>query len=352
MGWSLSIDKAAINDAKIVQFNETALKTGEVRLRVDRFALTANNITYAAFGHAMRYWDFFPGEDGRGRLPVWGFAEITESTIDALKTGERIYGYFPAGSELIVQPGRIDEQRFFDMAPHRAELAPAYNTYVRCAADPAWSEAMEPAQMVLQPLFITAFLLDHHLRDMAEGPVLLTSASSKTAIALAYLLKAAGKPAHALTSARNADFVTGLDLYDGVTTYDALDKLTNMDKAVIVDFAGDSKLNKALHETLAGKLAANIRVGGAHWENSAPPKDLPPPKPQFFFAPDAARALIKSWGQDEFDRVYKSAWTSFAQAASGYFDFHEDVGGPAALETYNSLVSGEFSARAALSIKA
>ncbi len=351
MGWSLSIDKASINDAKIVQTGETALKPGEARLRVDRFALTANNITYAAFGHAMRYWDFFPGADGRGRLPVWGFAEIVENTVEGLTVGERIYGYFPAGSELIVQPGRIDAQRFFDLAPHRAELAPAYNTYTRCAADPAWSEAMEPAQMVLQPLFITAFLLDHHLRDMAQGPVLLTSASSKTAIALAFLLKAAGKPAHALTSTRNADFVTGLDLYDGVTTYDALDGLTGMDQAVIVDFAGDSKLNMALHETLAGQLAANIRVGGAHWENSAPPKDLPPPKPQFFFAPDAARALIKSWGQDEFDRVYKTAWTNFANAASGFFDFTGSEGDTGCLETYDALIAGKVPAKAALYVK-
>ncbi|MCR9266728.1 MAG: DUF2855 family protein [Alphaproteobacteria bacterium] len=351
MGWSLSIDKTSINDAKIAQFNETPLQDGETRLRVDRFALTANNITYAAFGHAMRYWDFFPGEDGRGRLPVWGFAEIVENTVEGLSVGERIYGYFPAGSELIVKPGRIEDQRFFDMAEHRAELAPAYNTYTRCAADPAWSQAMEPAQMVLQPLFITAFLLDFHLRDKADGPVLLTSASSKTAIALAFLLKAAGKPAHALTSPRNADFVKGLDLYDGVTTYDDLDGLTGMDGAVIVDFAGDSKLNKALHETLAGQLEANIRVGGAHWENSAPPKDLPPPKPQFFFAPDAARTLIKEWGQDEFDRVYKSAWTNFANAASNLFDFQAYPGADGCQETYDALIKGEVPAKAALYVQ-
>jgi hypothetical protein len=37
-----------------------------VRVRVDAFALTANNVTYGAFGAAMHYWEFYP--DARGRL--------------------------------------------------------------------------------------------------------------------------------------------------------------------------------------------------------------------------------------------------------------------------------------------
>lgn len=32
-----------------------ALAPGQVRVRVDRFAYTSNNITYAAFGDAMHY---------------------------------------------------------------------------------------------------------------------------------------------------------------------------------------------------------------------------------------------------------------------------------------------------------
>ena len=40
----------------ITELRETpapALEDGQVRLGVDKFALTANNITYAAFGEAM-----------------------------------------------------------------------------------------------------------------------------------------------------------------------------------------------------------------------------------------------------------------------------------------------------------
>ena len=356
MAWSLSINKDDITDARVVEDESPALDGGQVRLRVDRFALTANNVTYAAFGHAMRYWEFFPGADGRGRLPVWGFAEISESRVERLETGTRVYGYFPAAAELVVTPGRITPSGFVDTAPHRAELAPAYNQYQLCAADPAWTQANEAAQMVLQPLFITAFLLDHHLRDPANGldqaVPLFTSASSKTAIALAWLMRAAGRTAQALTSARNAAFVEQLGLYEGVTAYDALAGLSLSGPGVIVDFAGDSTLNRALHDGLAGQLAANIRVGGAHWDKSAPPKDLPPPRPQFFFAPDAARTLIKAWGQAEFDTAYKAAWTGFCTAAPDLFDFKEDTGGDGALAVYRAILAGQVPARDALTIQA
>lgn len=355
MNWALSIDRKTITDVQLVEEAPRALEDGEARLAVHSFALTANNITYAAFGDAMRYWDFFPGADGRCRLPVWGFADVEESRVEGLTQGERIYGYFPAGAELIVQPGKISPGSFTDMAPHRAELPPAYNNYVRCSADPGWTADAEPAQMVLQPLFITAWLLDFFLRDPDNGftdaPVLLTSASSKTAIALAFALKAGGgRHAIGLTSARNRDFVDGLGLYDAVATYDAINSLATETPAVIVDFAGDANVNRALHTHLAGQLAGNIRVGGAHWDQSAPPRDLPPPKPQFFFAPDAARNLIKQWGPEMFDQRYKAAWLKFAMAASDYFDFRSTDGGDGALSVYRALLDGQSSPRDGVTI--
>ena len=46
------------------------LQPGQARLAVEHFALTANNITYAAFGEAMKYWQFFPGRRPRLGLPA------------------------------------------------------------------------------------------------------------------------------------------------------------------------------------------------------------------------------------------------------------------------------------------
>ena len=72
------------NDLRDCQWTEGAvaeLGEGMARLRVEAFALTANNVTYASFGEAMHYWDFFPAADpAYGRVPVWGFATVIEST--------------------------------------------------------------------------------------------------------------------------------------------------------------------------------------------------------------------------------------------------------------------------------
>ena len=51
--------------------DDTPLADGQVRVRVESFALTANNITYAALGDMLNYWQFFPtGEAGWGIVPV------------------------------------------------------------------------------------------------------------------------------------------------------------------------------------------------------------------------------------------------------------------------------------------
>ena len=78
--------------------------SGEALLRVDTFGLTANNITYAVMGEAMSYWDFFPAEDGWGRVPMWGFAEVERSEADGVEPGTRVYGYLPPSSHLVVTP--------------------------------------------------------------------------------------------------------------------------------------------------------------------------------------------------------------------------------------------------------
>lgn len=358
MNWALSIDRDRIADAQLVTEPPRDLEGGETRLAIHRFALTANNITYAVFGAVMRYWEFFPGSDGRCRLPVWGFAEVTESRAVGVKVGDRVYGYFPAANELIVTPGRADEASFMDMAEHRRELSPVYNRYVRCAADPAWSEAREAAQMVLQPLFVTSFLIAYHLREenaFGAGEILLSSASSKTALALAWLLKQMpldGVRVHALTSAGNSDFVSGTGLYDSVVLYDDIEGLDRKARWAFVDFAGDGGVNTRLHSHLVDQLAVNIRVGGAHWKDSAPVSDLPGPKPQFFFAPDHGRARVQEWGQAEFEKRYRDDWDGFAGAADSLLDYAEHAGGEGALAVYQALIRGDVPASRAETIKA
>lgn len=62
-----------------------ALAEGQALLAVGEFALTANNVTYAALGDALRYWEFFPAGEGLGIVPVWGFAEVLASRCPGSK---------------------------------------------------------------------------------------------------------------------------------------------------------------------------------------------------------------------------------------------------------------------------
>ena len=167
------------------------LGDGQVLFRIDRFAFTANNVTYAVFGEAMSYWNFFPADPGWGRVPVWGFGEVVRSRCDALEEGQRFYGYYPMSSHLLVRPNRVSDSGFMDASEHRQGMSPIYNQYARTSNDPMYDAETEDRQMLFRPLFTTAFLLDDYL--CADGffwaaAVVLTSASSKTAIGLASLL--------------------------------------------------------------------------------------------------------------------------------------------------------------------
>eukprot|EP01034_Spumella_vulgaris_P045298 gene45298-56422_t len=71
---TLLVRQNHLADTAVRTTADSALQEGEIRVQVDRFALTSNNITYAAMGDMLQYWQFFPsGEAGWGIIPVWGF---------------------------------------------------------------------------------------------------------------------------------------------------------------------------------------------------------------------------------------------------------------------------------------
>ena len=103
----LEVDRSDLHHLRAVAGPPADLEPGEARIRVDSFGLTANNITYAVFGDLLRYWECFPGpEEGGvswGRIPVWGFGDVVESTVGGVTEGTRVFGYFPLADELVVR---------------------------------------------------------------------------------------------------------------------------------------------------------------------------------------------------------------------------------------------------------
>jgi hypothetical protein len=281
------VRKDDLHETRVVDAPGAEAGDGQARLAVRRFGLSANNITYAVFGDMMGYWSFFPTEEGWGRIPVWGFAEVVEANGTGLEEGDRFYGYLPMGDELLVAPERLGDHGFTDGSPHRAGLPPAYNGYTRCATDPVYTTETEALQMLLRPLFMTDFLLDDWLADSdfggagatGAGAVVLSSASSKTAFGLAHLLAARSDRPQVvgLTSASNVDFVRGLGVYDRVLTYGDLEGLDPDAPTTYVDMAGDTGVRQAVHERVRG-LVSSVTVGGTHWQGRRPGGDLPGPR--------------------------------------------------------------------------
>ena len=296
-------------------------RDGEALLRIESFGLTSNNITYAVFGEAMSYWNFFPASDADwGKLNVWGYAHVEDSRHPDLAPGMRVYGYLPYATHLLVVPDRINEKGFVDAAPHRAQLPSAYQGYRDVETDPVYSAALEAEHILFFPLFFTSFLIDDFLADegfFGADTVVISSASSKTAIIAAYLLaKREGIETVGVTSAGNREFVDGLGIYDSVHLYDDVSQLPG-ERAVYVDVAGDGAVRAGVHAHYGDRLAHSAAVGMTHWTQMAQGAgQLVGPSPVFFFAPDRIAKRGADWGTARLDRNVADAWVPFAQWAS------------------------------------
>ena len=326
-----------------------AAADGELVLRIDRFGLTANNVTYGVFGDVLDYWGFFPAsEDGWGRIPVWGYADVVASGVDGIDAGERFYGFLPMSSHVVVE-ARAEEPGFIAASDRRAELPGVYNRYLRVRPDDPHADE----QLILRPLFGTSFLLEDFLRTSAyfdAGAIALSSASSKTAYGLAFLLARTEDAPRVvgLTSERNRDFVASLGVYDETVAYgEVADRLGGDESLVYVDFSGDGEVRAAVHTTVADRLAHSCAVGMTHWEDGEGPRDLPGPAPEFFFAPTHIERLNDEIGGAELQRRMGEAFGAFAEQLDRSMEV-ERLGGPHELErAWHALVDGDADPRRA-----
>jgi hypothetical protein len=340
------VKRADVHECRVVDEKPPDPEPGQVLLRVDAFGLTANNITYAVLGDTLRYWDFFPASeaDTWGRVPVWGFADVVATRHDDVAEGTRVYGYLPMSTHLAVTPGRVNPSGFVDLAVHRSALPAAYNGYSRAGADPVHDQAHEDHRMLLWPLFFTSFLIDDFLGDNAffgAEEVVISSASSKTAIGTAFLLEQrAAVDVIGLTSPHNADFVEDLGVYDRVVPYEGVDFLGGT-RTAFVDIAGDAPVRAAVHRAYADRLAHSMAVGATHWDTPQEmPADLPGAAPSFFFAPDQIIKRTKDWGRDGLNDRVGEAWRRYVEFSDTWLRIRHGHGPDAVEEAYLELVDG------------
>ncbi|HWL88608.1 MAG TPA: DUF2855 family protein, partial [Polyangiaceae bacterium] len=286
---------------EIVTADRVPLGSGAVELEIDRFGLTANNVTYAALGDSFSYWRFFPRpEVGWGSIPVWGFGSVVRSQHEGVAVGERFYGYFPMSTHLVVYPRRLDDTGFLDGAEHRRPLSGAYNQYQRTTRDPNYRADTEPQQVILRPLFALSFFFTDFLDAedfFGADQLLVSSASSKSAYGTAFLLaQRRGRELVGMTSRRNVDFVTHLGLYDRVLAYEDLASLPAARKTTYIDFTGSPGLRASVHRHFGDALVHDSAIGATH--SDALGRDeiaLPGPRPVVFFTPARVKQRAAEW---------------------------------------------------------
>ena len=319
------------------------LAPGEVRLTLERFALTSNNISYALSGDFLDYWGFFPAEAGWGRLPAMGYGIVSESANPDIAVGGRYFGFFPVGSEHIVQ-AQTSSSGFIDAGSHRGKHAMAYRVFDKVSDVEGESDN---AMLIFRGLFMTSFLAEDFLREESfygATQVLITSASSKTSIALAHCLRAnSTMRVIGLTSNANVDFVTNVGEYHDVVAYSEISSLDPSVQTVIVDMAGNPEIVALVHTHFGESLKYSCSIGATHWDQTSHRVDTPGPKPQFFFAPSQISKRSKEWGRAELNNRLETALATFIEGSKQWLRINHLHGTEAVSDTYSQLVTGKMS---------
>jgi hypothetical protein len=328
----------------VTQDLNAELAENEVLLKVDRMALTANNISYAASGDMLGYWGFFPAEEGWGRIPAMGWAEVVASAHPDIQVGERVWGFFPFSTHLKILAGKVRKEQFCDISPHRAEYAPVYAQFDRAAANPIYEVGREDQDSLLRGLFMTSWLVEDFMNvNSAFGAAacLITSASSKTSIALGHCVKERGALASiGLTSPGNVAFCENLGCYDQVVTYDQVASLDANQAVVMVDMSGSSQVLSDVHHHYGDNMKYSCRVGATHYDEMGSVEGLPGATPEFFFAPGHIQVRSKELGAMELMMNLGAAFVGFRQFCDSWLSVQRSYGVEAVTATYQQVLAG------------
>ncbi len=344
----LWVDRTDFRNTRIVEASQPEPGDGEIRVAIDKFAITSNNVGYAVSGDMIGYWNFFPtGEAPWGKVTVWGMADVVESNSPDIKVGERLYGFFPMSSHLVMTPGRVRDEHFMDVAPHRKELPALYNQYSRTAAEPAQMQAFEDERCVFFPLFMTGFVIADFLLDndwFGAEQVVIGSVSSKTGYGLARFIKDNGFQGRVvgLTSDRNKAFVEDLGLCDQVVIYDDIETLDNV-PSVYVDMSGDQPVRARLHHHFGDNMKNSQFVGVTHWDAEQVEETLPGSPPQFFFTPAQIDKRNADWGPGVLMQKGSAACAALAMELKGQLSMESHRGAQACASVWRDMLDNKIS---------
>lgn len=344
----LEVRKSELSDMRRTETPVGELQDGQILVRIARFGLTANNVTYGVVGDRMGYWQFYPTADADwGVLPVWGIGLVEASAVEGIVPGERLYGYWPMASHAILQPDAIQDGQFFDSSEHRSKLAAVYNHYLRLSNDPKDDPSTDGMRMVLWPLYATSYCLYDFALDndwFGANQVLIVSASSKTGIGTAYAFKMDPNSPRVvgLTSSGNKDKVGELGLYDDVIVYDEIEERFSPDqKTLIIDMSGSGSVIGRLHKALGDAMMFTSHVGLTHYTEAGMGDHYIEERSEMFFAPGHIAKRSEEWAPDEFERRSGAFWQEACQRSAAWLSLNHAQGADAAIDAYHNVLEGQ-----------
>ena len=346
-------NKTDLNNTRLVEVAKQSIDDHQVLLKIDRFAFTANNITYAVMGEQLRYWQFFPpnGDNAEqwGVIPVWGFADVIESKCDDLPVGDRLFGYFPPTNEVVMTPAKITASGVMEANPHRAQLPISYNSYRRVLNEPGYNKANDAEHMLLFVLHLTSFCIHEMFKSnnwFGAEQVVIISASSKTSTGLAYGLADDNNAPTSigLTSQGNLDFVKSLDAYEQSYDYQDISSIDPNKSTVIVDMSANTEVLRTLHTHLGDNMKYTSNVGLTHWDEPRNMDGINRERSHQFFAPSVIQDRIKEWGGEEFSRRSTEYVAHTSAKSKAWLKIKELDGIQGLSEVYHDVCDGKIAA--------
>ena len=339
------VDKEQLSKTRLSKLAEDSLPDGTVRVAVERFALTANNVTYGVVGERIGYWRFYPADENWGVVPVWGFGKIVDSRCAGVDVGERLYGFFPTASHCDLMPAKLANDRLIDGTQHRRELPAVYNSYARTRAETWYDSSMDDERMLLMPLYVTSYCLCDFLLDNAyfdAEQLIVSSASSKTAIGLAYALAREGRapPSIGLTSAGNRQAVEALGLYGSVTDYDSIETIDASVPTAIVDMSGNGAVLSHLHRHLGANMRYTSNVGVTHYDANEMGEHYAAERSAMFFAPGHIKKRADEWGSGVLEQKATQFWADAARRSREWLTIERVRGLDALPPVFEKLLAG------------
>ena len=344
-----------------------------VSFKVIKGSMTANNKFYWSFGEKPPFnfnkcyqlvdktstlvdnIDTQIGNDYMSPV-VWGIAEVTSTTIEGVEVGAQYLGLLPIGDSVSFAKASSKKEDGSIVVDRPATFA-AYNSFNKIESDTAMSTSCEYSDLALVcfPGIVTGHglyfrMLEQNCYD--ADAVVITSASSKVALAMALYMKNdphkkfENIPIIGCTSNNNMQFCKQTGLYDTLFCYD--DILPPEKKYVIVDIAGRADVytrnkneegfgitkllvvgNSSGIEDKKGTFSAftaYAKIKMIMGMMGLPPRLhswMPRPTQELYLIWEDMAAMEKKWGKDKVKDVQRESSFTFCKAAKEWMSIRE-----------------------------